>query len=362
MTSLILLLGCPQPEPDATDDSAVALPEIVQDAQQGDPGVSSAYRIAFGPQGWLAIGDGDNDRIVVANMPDEDAIDGDFAAIADLVDAIADATGSSANSVEVLDVTVNPETRRTYVAAEAGGGHVLLRVEEDRSLSSVDLSDVEYVSLAYPTVGDVGSAVSDLTWTESHLVAAVTEWTWTESQVVTVARPLVHDDTVGVASTSTYHRTHGAWETTAPITTLFAYEDGDASWIGASYQCAPVVRFDVNVLAAGGEVVGETPFDYGGGRQVLDFEVQGTSILGAVYGLGDGSGWDSIAGTAVDADYFFASEIDEDATIAFNRSGEEKYDYALLEAELDDVYRFGVIDDARVVVYELNGGLEVVAR
>jgi len=362
MTALLLLTACPQPDPIAVDDTGSApLPTIVEGAQQGDPGIASAHRIAFGPQGWLAIGDGDNDRLVLVQVPALDAIDGAFADIDDLDSAVGDATG--ANSVDMNDVSVDPETGRTYLAASVGASDagVVLRVEEDGSLVALDLSDVTYAVIEYPSVDDLGSHVYDMVWTESHLVLAVTEWTWSPSQVVTIERPLTHEATAGVASTSTYHRTHNSWETTAPITTLFAYEDSETSWVGASYQCAPVVRFDVADLAAGGEVVGETPFDYGGGRQVLDFEVQGDGILGAVYGLGDGSNWDSVAGTEIDASYFFATEIDEEASIAFNRSGEEKFDYARLDESLDLIYRFSVLDDARVVAYQ-DGALRVVTR
>lgn len=365
--SLLLFLACPSPQgnTDAADTGTpIDRPEVVTGAQQGDPGIASAHRIAFGPQGWLAIGDGLNDRIVLAQVPELDPIDGGFAEIGDLVQAVADATGASSASTEIQDVAVDPETLRTYVAATVGDDDqgVVLTVGEDGTLSLVDLSDVPHAILDYPGVDDVGSAVSDLAWTDSHLVAAVTEWTWSPSQVVTIERPLAHGATAGVSSTNTYHRTHGGWETMAPITTLFAYEDGDTSWVGASYQCAPVVRFDVQDLAAGGEVVGETPFDYGGGRQVVDFEVQGDQILGLVYGLGDGgTTFGRVAGTDIDVSYFFADEIDEDATIAFDRDGDAKYDYARHADELDKGWRFGAMGDDRVAAYQ-NGALLVIQR
>ncbi|MCP4806771.1 MAG: hypothetical protein GY913_03160 [Proteobacteria bacterium] len=362
--SLLLFLACPAPQDGApaNDSAPIELPDVVTGAQWGDPGIASAHRIAFGPQGYLAIGDGENDRIVVVKVPDEDAIDGDFTEIDDLVSTVADATGGNVGTTEVTDVSVHPDSNRTYVSATVGNQGVVLTVGEDGTLGLLDLSDVEYVVIPYPTVDDVGSAVSDLAWTESHVVAAVTEWTWSPSQVVTIERPLAHESTAGVASTETYHRTHGNWETMAPITTLFAYEDGDTSWVGASYQCAPVVRFDVQQLAGGGEVVGETPFDYGGGRQVVAFEIQGDQILGAIYGLGDGNTtFGRVAGTDVDVSYFFAEEIDEEATIAFDRQGDEKCDYAQHADEIDKVWRFGVLGDDRVVAY-LDGGLVVVSR
>ena len=364
--SLLLFLACPPPQdgPMGVDSASEPepLPDVVTGAQQGDPAIASAHRIVFGPQGYLAIGDGLNDRIVVVKVPDEDAIDGAFTEIDDIAKAVADATGGNVGSTEITDVATHPDSNRTYVSAAVGDAPVIVSVNEDGSLALLDLSDVEYVAFDYPAVDEVGSSVSDIAWTETHLVAAVTEWTWSPSQVVTVARPLAHGDDAGVASTETYHRTHGAWETMAPITTLFAYEDGETSWVGASYQCAPVVRFDVATLAGGGQVVGETPFDYGGGRQVVDFEVQGTEILGLVYGLGDGNTtFGRVAGTAIDVEYFFAEEIDEDATIAFDRQGDEKYDYARHADELDRTWRFSTLGDDRVVAY-LDGALVVVDR
>ncbi len=342
------------------------LPTVLTDAQRGDPKIDSADSIAFAPAGHLVIGDGANDRLVVVATADTaaDPTAADWDRISNLQARVADALGADEADVRIEDIAVNPLSGRTYVAASrmdtdyAG----IFTVAADKTLEVFDMSDVDYVRVPYPEVGGAGSVVTDVVSTDNWIVASATEPGFTPSQVLTVPIPIAQGDDAGVTSTNTYHRSHQQWETFAPITTLFALTDDDGQdWVGASYQCAPVVRFPIEDLAAGdAETVGTTPYDYGPGRQVTDFAVIGsgsdTQVLAAVSGLG---------GTMVDRKLFLtkkAEELDETSPIVFGFDRTPAHDQADAAAKLDDTVAMAVQDADRIVRLQDSGELEVVAN
>jgi hypothetical protein len=198
--------------------------------------------------------------------------------------------------------------------------------------------------------------VSDIEVTDRWIVAAVTEATWTSSRVVSVPIPLTDGQSGAITATNTYHRTHTAWETEAPITTMFVLEDGGQTWIGASYQCAPVVRFALGDLVAGApEVVGTTPFDYGPFRQVEEFAVVGAGaearVFASVFGLG---------GTVVGAGLFLEpGEVNERAPIVFSRAGVPVHPLAGAAGEVGDLVDIEVLGGDRLVRLDTEGRLSI---
>jgi hypothetical protein len=356
------------------EDSGQALtagtppPEVLVDPKFGSPKPASMHRIAAGPGGFLAIGDGDRDRILVVDVASVLAQGPGPVDVPDLYSSLADALGIAAADVVVLDLTFEPLTQNVLIAASDSemSESVLVAVQADASLSEVVLDDVAWLAAQYPQIGGEGAYINDLVWAGDHLVAASTEWTWTDYQVVTVSLPLAPNDEVVGSSTRTYHRTHTAWETMAPVTTLFAVEEQGSWSVGASYQCAPVVRFGLGDLALGEEeTLGVTPFDYGGGRQAMDFEVLSDGedqwVLGAVFGMNGGeSTADRTAGTRVKIKRFLATgSVDEEAPVVFDRLGDADHATAEREPDLDRVWRMAKVDDTTLVVVD-DAGLRVV--
>jgi hypothetical protein len=136
----------------------------------------------------------------------------------------------------------------------------------------LDLTEVTYASVQYPAIDTPGSVVSDLRWTDGYLIASAMKGGFTPSRLVVVPTPLEHGATTAVSTTNSYHRSHGQWETMAPISRFAAYTKDGEPYIAASFQCTPVVRYRVADLAPGVLLaLGETPFDLGGGKQVEDF-------------------------------------------------------------------------------------------
>ena len=361
-----LLIGCntesSDPDTTATDPGPeLDLPTVILDPQTGDPGLQSVDHLAFGPAGHLFVGDGYNDRLVIIATTDvlADESADDWERIGNLYKTIGDALGVDEDDVEISDVTVNPRSGRTYVAGALQDGSFagIFTVTADGDAEVLALDTLDWVAVDYPEVQGSGSVVTEIEVTSEWAVASVTEQAWTSSLLITLPLPIAHGDDVQVTTTQTFHRSHGQWETFAPITTMFSYEDEDGAWIGASYQCAPVVRFDIAELAEGkDETVGITPFDYGPGRQVRDFAVQGSGddarVFASVSGLG---------GTSVKPSLFLSkNNVDEQSPIVFDGSAQADNNKVDKVPKLDDMLDLAVQDDTRLVRLDTRGELQIV--
>lgn len=344
-----------QPEP---------LPTVLQSAERGDPGIGSAHSIAFAPAGHLVIGDGENDRLIVVATEDTaaDATADDWGRIANLPARIADAVGVDESAVSVGDIATNPLSGRTYVAASRFDTDWtgIFTVTADKQVELFDLADVDFVAVPYPEVSGEGSIVTDVVATDTWIVASATEVGFTPSQVVSIPIPLSVGDAGAVTATHTYHRSHRQWETNAPITTLFALTDDDGQdWIGASYQCAPVVRFPIEDLAAGEvETTGTTPYDYGPGRQVMEFAVIGqgkdTRVVAAVSNLG---------GTLAKRKLFLQDQdLDEASPIVFGPDRAPAHDDVDAAGKIEDSVALSVQDADNLVRLSDDGVLEIVSN
>lgn len=356
---VLQVLGCGPgtsvaPEPVAPPPEVV--PEHVLDAQEGPADLGSVDALTFGPDGHLVVGDGAKDRIVVILTEDVDWDEGaaEFGGIDDLDEQLAAALGVDEGDVLVTAMTVNPASGRVYLGVERSDTEWagVFVVGSSGRLEWLDLAPLRWVRASWPEVDGRGSFVADVEWSgdgDGTLVAAVSESSWTRSQVVTFPVPVEHSAGATVTTTRTYHRTHSQWETLAPVTSLFSTSDADGEWIGASYACAPVVRFRVADLVEGApETTGVTPFDFGGGRSVMDFAVVGTGrdedLLASVSGLG---------GAEVSMALFTSgTNVDEEAPVIFGFDGDPLNDDADLAPRLDGALRVSPLDAERLVTWD----------
>lgn len=363
---LLLALACNGPEPVGDDTSSTHVPqEWILNAQQGAVPLSSVQSIEWGLDGYLIIGDGVGGTISAVATGDVDtSVAADMDALGDLdLHAIVGGTlGVDPGDVLISDVSVNPHTHRLALAVReyANGTWSVVTVNADGTGSVLDLSDVAYAQVAYPEIYGNQSAVVDVTIAGDHVVASAMASTWNPSVVLAVPWPLEHDASAGVASTRSYHRTHKEWETNAPVNRLFAFEHDGAWWIGASYQCAPVVRFRVSDVLSQDEVVGETPFDYGGGKQVEDFlpvdTPDGKRLMAAISSFAGGDAmvladWDLLTQDV---------DLDEAAPIVLNVTSEPRdAGVTVLDVALGD--QLALRGDDVLVYYAETGMLETIA-
>jgi hypothetical protein len=202
-----------------------------------------------------------------------------------------------------------------------------------------------------------------LEWGSEQLTAAVTESNWSTNQVVSVAAPVDHEDSSAVTSTYTYHRTHNQWETRAPVVSLAGYAFEGVDYVAATYTCTPAVRFKQAHLALGDdETVGETPLDYGGGKQVMDMVINSEGVYATLDGmLGSNSDpWDNFGVVRVNLDRMTQStELDESAMQVVGVGDNISHPDASRVEALDGAYRLAIVDETHIVALQ-HAGLHVV--
>ncbi len=343
-------------------------PDFLADTVEGDPGLESIQSLAFASDGTLAIGDGEGDQLVVIALPAGEITD-HRPAIDDIYPLVAEAFGDpSITSVEIWDIAAHPVTSRIYVAAERedSGEYALFTVDDDVTLSIVDLSQVSHAASPYPEMGNSGSEVLALAWSQTSLVGAVAETNGVTHQMVSISLPVSHNDSPAVTSTKYYHRTHNQWEAGPPVLTLAAYVEAKQDYLAATYTCTPAVRFTPADLKRGSqETVGDTSFDYGGSKQVLDMVITSEGVYATINGMLEktGSRWDSYAGVRVDRSRLIqSSELNEDSVQMIgggDSSDKIIHPEASRFSALDGASWIDLIDDTHIVALQ-QAGLHVI--
>lgn len=258
--------------------------------QFGDPLLASIQRIAFGPGGVVLVGDGDKDRIVAIETGDTDGSMRDeltFSRIDGITARVASAIGGNvaANDIGITDITINPLTSRVYIAAQhfSAARALLLWMGADGIAHSVDLSQVVYVSFAYPPVQTPGSVITGLRWLDHFVVASALKPSSLVGHVVLAPTPLEHDTLSQHMRPSVYYPAAMQPVADAAIDCLFDFPGSFGEpWIGLAFTGTPIAKYDPAVVFGGAvQQTGRTQLDIGVGRSVRD----------AVYHGDDEDGW-----------------------------------------------------------------------
>ncbi|MFP6686241.1 MAG: hypothetical protein VB934_16100 [Polyangiaceae bacterium] len=341
----------------------------LENAQIGDPGITSFQHLAFGPAGVLLIGDGDKDRIVAVATGDTDpasAAGNTFVKIDNIVQRVADAFGGGATpgDIKLDDIVVNPISKRVYLAAtrQSNKDHALYSMDGAGTLFAVDLSNVTYATIAYGAVDMIeGSTIVEIAWTDTHVVASALEQSWTYSQMVTIALPFTHGAATTVGTTKVYHRAHKKWETHAPINSFTTYVDNGAPYIAGGFTCTPLVRYPVSLLAQGmTQAEGATPFDYGSQKHTRDLiyykNANGAYLLANLAHFQNYT----FAVRAKSALFTSATDLNETAPVVLNGSQQPTHGDVERVNALDNAHRIVKRDDGNVILYR-GTALETVA-
>ena len=347
---------------DETDDSGTAAPASLGETTTGDPGLASIQNLDFAPDGTLAIVDGYNNQLVAGELPAGEAA-APMPEIDNVYQLAADHFGlPSRYDVWVQDIAVDPRTERVYVSARdlVNGVPALFTVSDAGALEPVDLSDVTHAAVAYSEVGGAGSIAYGGEWAGHYLVASVSEETLAPSQVITIEVPVDHGATPAESTTNIYHRSHNRWENYAPMVSLAAYQEDGEARLAASYTCTPAVRFEPGDLWSGDiDTEGTTPFDFGGGKQVMDMVVTSEAAYATIHGflpLGQADPWDEFGAVRVGRDLVGEdTDVNADSAIVMGGDGSTSHPSASRAEELDGVYRLALVDDDTIVALKKAG-------
>jgi hypothetical protein len=279
----------------SSSGSAGSAPSQIGNAQLGNPQLTSAQSLAFGPGGVLLVGDGWSDRIVAIETGDTSIASRPFNSVEEvqnLMGAIANAFDPpvAPGEVTLLDVAVNPLSWRIYLAAQrfSGGEVAILWIDGSAAVHRFALDNVVYGAIRYP-MDQPGSIVTGMAWSDPDdtILGFTGKGPFQLGQIVLRETPFFHEGGIRAATTRIYHRSHATWESSPSIDrgllfwtdangTARASPPGDP-YVLAAYAHAPVVRFPLAAFDDGGEVTGTTVFDVGIDRFVtaLAFDDRG---------------------------------------------------------------------------------------
>jgi hypothetical protein len=267
--------------------SAVDL-DLGRETRNGSLGQQSLGALAFGPDGVLFVADsigaavyaidtGEQMAAQVMGTIDVEAIDAEMASM----------MGTSADQVQILDLAVNPVSRRAFLSVSRGQGesteYAIFSVGFDGKVQALDLDDVRHARASLPNAPELAAtdrrgrplrvqSITDLAFVDGRLL--VTGLSNEEFASNLREIPFPFSDVSPGTSVEIFHGAHGRWETNAPIRTFTTYDIGTAPHVLAAYTCTPLVKFPLEeLLESGAKVVGTTVAELGNRNRPLDMIV-----------------------------------------------------------------------------------------
>lgn len=246
----------------------------------GDPQIESISALTFGPEGILFIGDTQNAAVVAIDTKDTEA--GKAKENFNMVRVdhlLAAMLGTTADKITILDMAVNPVSKRVYLAVQTqDGSSVLFRTAGDK-FEHVPLKEVSHSksSLIKVPAKDAKDnrgrslrtwTISDLTYHKGKVLVSGLSSEEFSSTFRAIPFPFMADQMY--ASLEMYHASHGRYETTSPIKTFMPYELNGKEYLIASYTCTPLVVFPMDEIKMGTHTKGKTVAELGNRNTPLD--------------------------------------------------------------------------------------------
>lgn len=264
---------------------------------KGNPGIRSISALAFGPGGILFVGDSRAGAVFAIDLGDEAKREvSEPERVTDVEAKLAALLGAMPADVLVHDMAVNPLSKNVYFAVSRGraaletpwalpndvaDATVLVKLDEARRLSVVDLGSVAHARLELPRPIDAAKlhkwkqglslrseTITDLLFADGALWVAGLSNEEFASTMWRAAWPF--DGKVALTTIENYHGAHGAYETDAPVRAFVAYPLKGRTHLLAAYLCTPLVTFDASALKDGQHVRGRTIGEFGSGNYPLD--------------------------------------------------------------------------------------------
>ena len=117
--------------------------------KKGNASVQSINALAFGPDGILFIGDSKEGAIIAIDTKDKTVAEKATAVeIKNIDQKIAAALGTETKNIRILDLAVNPLSKKVYVAVQNIDGNSVLLVLEGDKIQPVSLNDIQHSRIA----------------------------------------------------------------------------------------------------------------------------------------------------------------------------------------------------------------------
>jgi hypothetical protein len=251
--------------------------------------LESAGPLAFGPTGILFVGDPKSATLYAIDSKDAIGTVASTASswsttdIEDLRVNIASAAGPNINaeSVEVVDLAVDPESGNAIVSAMANATPVLCSVSQSGEVKVISLDKVlaSKITLPDPPADKVTGegrrasnkrmeSITDLAFAEGRVLASGLSGSDNASTVLAFDFPF-RETSVGT-DLQIYHGAHGRVEDTAAVRSFVPMMiDGKPSVL-AGFTCTPLVQFSLEDLRSGAKAKGKTVAELGNWNKPLD--------------------------------------------------------------------------------------------
>ena len=246
---------------------------IFKKTVKGTPVLMSINVISFGPNGLLLIGDGRGSQIVAIATGDTKAQKFSVKKIEAIVSVLAGKIGTTSDGIEILDMAVNPASKKVYFAIRKQDTkkHLILTVDGSGKVSEFQLDKVTHASLILPK-GEKApvNRITDVAWAGDRVIASARANEEFASKVFVVPAPLSHEAKADIYSAETYHVSHRRWETKAPMSVIIPFDEGGEKYVIGAFSCTPVVKYPISKLQPGAKVKGISVIELGSGNRPLD--------------------------------------------------------------------------------------------
>ena len=241
--------------------------------------VKSISAITFGPNGILFIGDSKSATVFAVNTKDTKNEKASVIDVKNIDQKIASALGTQVANITIMDMAVNPLSKKLYIAIQnTDGTPVLLKLNGDK-IEAVALKELDATSVvlnnspAEDAKDGRGrslriSSISDVGYSDGKLLVSGLSNHEFSSSFKSIPYPFTGKQ--DESSLEIYHTAHGRYETTSPIRTFTTATINNKKYLVASYTCTPLVLFPMDELKPGMHVKGRTVAEMGSGNTPID--------------------------------------------------------------------------------------------
>jgi len=250
----------------------------------GSPELKSVGTLAFGPEGILFAGDAQSAAVFAFDLNDETKDSGNEQINIEGIDKkLAAMMGTTADSIFIHDMAVNPLSHNIYLSVSRGRGAdaapVLMRITKKGAIEEVPLTNIRFskATLANPPKLDAKTqwgelarpmAITHLGFVDGQLFVAGLSGEEFSSNLKRYDFPF--KDKSESTAVEIFHTSHNRYETHAPIETFLSFHVNGKPSLLAGYGCSPLAVFPIADLKEKKSLRGTTVAELGGGNRPLD--------------------------------------------------------------------------------------------
>jgi hypothetical protein len=253
---------------------SAARAELTDGLKKGTPKLMSAGPLAFGPEGILFIGDGQQATIFAVATGDTKGDSKAAVKVEKLNEQVGALLGAKSGDVKINDLKVNPASGNIYLSVTRGTGSdaaaAIVKLDRAGKLSQFEMKDVPFASVTLGNANEKrrAEAITSLSYAKGKVLVAGLSNEEFASKLRAISFPFKDADKG--ASVEIFHGAHGRVETNSPVRTFTVYDIGGETNVLASYTCTPLVRFPLETLKPGEKVRGTTVAELGNMNVPLD--------------------------------------------------------------------------------------------